>query len=60
MMDMRHSIGRHVIQDYLNHQENASYLEAIYVMEQLQIADEIHKLMQAADKQSVCSPSHLL
>jgi hypothetical protein len=29
-----------VIQDYLNHQENTSYLEAIYVMEQLQIADE--------------------
>jgi hypothetical protein len=45
-----------VIQDYLNHQGNASYFEAIYVMEQLQIADEKHKLIQAADKQECVQP----
>jgi hypothetical protein len=35
-----HEIDSHIVQHYLNYRENASYLDAIYLMEQLQIADE--------------------
>jgi hypothetical protein len=48
-----HKIDSHVIQDYLNYREDASYMDAIYVMEQLQIADEKDTLVQPANKQIV-------
>ena len=35
-----HKIDGHIVQDYLRHREVTEYLDAIYVMEQLQIADE--------------------
>jgi hypothetical protein len=35
-----HKIDSPTVQDYLNYRENTSYLDAIQVMEQLQIADE--------------------
>ena len=62
-----HKIDSHVVQDYLNYRENPSYLDAIHLMEQLQMADEEGTLVQRADKQIVhfnflkCifSPSHL-
>jgi hypothetical protein len=46
-----HKIDGHVVQDYLNYRENADYLDAIYAMEQLQIADEKNALVQLANKQ---------
>src|ERR687891_2449463 len=46
-------IDGHVVQDYLNYRENADYLDAIYVMEQLQIADEKNALVQLANKQII-------
>jgi hypothetical protein len=46
-----HKIDSPVVQDYLNYKENRGYLDAIYVMEQLQIADEKHTLVQPAEKQ---------
>ena len=46
-------IDGHIVQDYLNHKENPEYLHAIYVMEQLQIADEKNTLVQAADTQII-------
>jgi hypothetical protein len=48
-----HEIDGHVVQDYLNYRENADYLDAIYVMEQLQIADEKNTLVQLANKQII-------
>jgi hypothetical protein len=48
-----HKIDSHVVQDYLNYRVNASYLDAIHVMEQLQMADEKDTLVQPADKQIV-------
>jgi len=41
-----HKIDSHVVQDYLNYRENRSYLNAIYVMEQLQIAYEKNTLVK--------------
>jgi len=35
-----HKIDGHIVQDYLRNRQNPAYLQAIYVMEQLQIADE--------------------
>jgi hypothetical protein len=46
-----HKIDGHVVQDYLNYRENAEYLDAIYAMEQLQIAEEKNALVQLANKQ---------
>lgn len=48
-----HEIDGHVVQDYLNYRENADYLDAIHVMEQLQIADEKNTLVQLANKQII-------
>lgn len=39
-------IDGHIVQDYLRHRQNPAYLHAIYVMEQLQIADEENTLVQ--------------
>src|SRR5688500_17955731 len=41
-----HKIDGHIVQDYLRHRANPDYLHAIYVMEQLQIADEENRLVQ--------------
>lgn len=41
-----HKIDSHVIQDYLLHRESPNYLQAIYTMEQLQIADEKRMIQQ--------------
>ena len=41
-----HKIDGHVVQDYLRHRQNPAYLHSIYVMEQLQIADEENTLVQ--------------
>jgi hypothetical protein len=41
-----HKIDGHIVQDYLRHRQNPAYLHAIYVMEQLQIADEENTLVQ--------------
>jgi hypothetical protein len=35
-----HKIDSHVIQDYIYHRNDPNYIQAIYVMEQLQIANE--------------------
>jgi hypothetical protein len=48
-----HKIDSPVVQDYLNYKENRGYLDAIYVMEQLQIVDEKNTSVQQANKQSV-------
>jgi hypothetical protein len=44
-----HQIDGHIVQDYLRHRKNPSYLHALYVMEQLQIADEEYKIMHLFD-----------
>jgi hypothetical protein len=41
-----HKIDGHIVQDYLRHRANPDYLNAIYVMEQLQMADEENTLAQ--------------
>jgi hypothetical protein len=41
-----HKIDSHVVQDYLKYRENRSYLDAIYVMEQLQIAYKRNTLVK--------------
>src|SRR5215210_862882 len=46
-----HKIDGHLVRDYLNYRENPNYLDAIYVMEQLKIADEENTLLQTVDKQ---------
>lgn len=38
-------IDGHIVQDYLRHRDDPEYLDAIYVMEQLQIADEENALV---------------
>jgi hypothetical protein len=48
-----HKIDSHVVQDYLNYRENASYLDAIHLMEQLQKADEEGTLVQPSHRQIV-------
>jgi hypothetical protein len=48
-----HKIDGHLVQDYLNYRENPNYLHAIYVMEQLQIADEENTLLQPVNKQKI-------
>ena len=50
-----HKIDGHVVQDYLNYRENAEYLDAIYAMEQLQIAEEKNTFVQLANKQIIAS-----
>jgi hypothetical protein len=50
-----HKIDGHVVQDYLNYRENADYLDAIYAMEQLQIAEEKNTFVQLANKQIIAS-----
>jgi hypothetical protein len=50
-----HKIDGHVVQDYLNYRENADYLDAIYAMEQLQIAEEKNTFVQLANKQIISS-----
>jgi hypothetical protein len=45
-----HKIDGHIVQDYLHYRENPNYLYALYVMEQLQIADEKNTLVQLANK----------
>ena len=41
-----HKIDGPIVQDYLSHRTNPDYLQAIYIMEQLQIADEENTLVQ--------------
>jgi hypothetical protein len=41
-----HRIDGPMVQDYLRHREDPEYLDAIYVMEQLQIADEENTLVE--------------
>src|SRR5918996_905743 len=48
-----HKIDGHLVRDYLHYRENPSYLHAIYLMEQLQIADEKNILIQPVDKKIV-------
>ena len=50
-----HEIDGHVVQDYLRYRENADYLDAIYLSEQLQIADEKNTFVQVAGKQIIAS-----
>jgi hypothetical protein len=51
-----HKIDGHIVQDYLHYRDDPNYLHAIYVMEQLQIADEKNTLVQPVDKQIVDKP----
>src|SRR5918997_6340948 len=51
-----HKIDGHVVQDYLRHRENPDYLHALYVMEQLQIAEEKNIFVQLASKQITAPP----
>ena len=51
-----HKIDGHLVRDYLNYRENPNYLQAISVMEQLQIADERNTLVQPVDKQKIIEP----
>jgi hypothetical protein len=44
-----HKIDGHIVQDYLRHKTNPDYLQAIFVMEQLQIADEENILVQPVE-----------
>jgi hypothetical protein len=46
-----HKIDSPVVQDYLNYKQNRSYIDAINIMEQLQIADEKDKLVQPTNRQ---------
>jgi hypothetical protein len=48
-----HKIDSHVVQDYLSYREDASYLDAIHLMEQLQKADEEGTLIQPSHRQIV-------
>ena len=50
-----HKIDGHLVQDYLDYRENPNYLRALYVMEQLQIADEKNTFVQLANKQITAS-----
>jgi hypothetical protein len=50
-----HKIDGHIVQDYLDYRENPNYLRALYVMEQLQIADEKNTFVQLANKQITAS-----
>jgi hypothetical protein len=45
-----HKIDGHIVQDYLRHKTNPDYLQAIYVMERLQIADEENTSVQLVEK----------
>jgi hypothetical protein len=45
-----HKIDGPIVQNYLNHRENADYLDAIYEMEQLQISEEKNTSVQPANK----------
>jgi hypothetical protein len=49
-------IDGHLVRDYLHYRENPSYLQAIYLMEQLQIADEKNTLIQPVDKKIANKP----
>jgi hypothetical protein len=51
-----HKINGPLVRDYLNYRENPNYLHAIYVMEQLQIADEENTLLQTVNKQKIVEP----
>src|ERR671910_617012 len=51
-----HKIDGHLVRDYLHYRENPSYLHAIYLMEQLQIADENNILIQPVDKKIANNP----
>ncbi|HKG70771.1 MAG TPA: hypothetical protein VKA87_02675 [Nitrososphaeraceae archaeon] len=51
-----HKIDGPLVRDYLNYRENPNYLHAIYVMEQLQIADEENTLLQTVNKQKIVEP----
>jgi hypothetical protein len=48
-----HRIDGHIVQDYLHYRENPNYLRALYVMEQLQLADEKNTLVQLTNKQII-------
>jgi len=50
-----HEIDGHVVQDYLSYRERADYLDAIYLLEQLQIADEKNTFVQLASRQIIAS-----
>ena len=51
-----HKIDGHLARDYLNYRQNPNYLHALYVMEQLQIADEENTLLQPVDNQKIAEP----
>jgi hypothetical protein len=51
-----HKIDGHLARDYLNYRQNPNYLHALYVMEQLQIADEENTLLQPVDNQKMAEP----
>jgi hypothetical protein len=46
-----HKIDSPIVQDYLNYKQNRSYIDAINIMEQLQIADEKDRLVQPTNRQ---------
>ncbi len=46
-----HKIDNPVVQDYLNYKQNRSYLDAINIMEHLQIADEKDRIIQPTNRQ---------
>jgi hypothetical protein len=48
-----HKIDGHIVQDYLHYRENPNYLQALYVMELLQKADEKNTFVQLANKQII-------
>jgi hypothetical protein len=47
-----HKIHSQVVQDYMNYREDRSYLDAIYAIEQSQVADEKNILVEEANKQT--------
>ncbi len=48
-----HKIDSPIVQDYLNYRNDTNYMDAIHVMEQLQVSGEKNMLVQGASNQSV-------
>ncbi len=48
-----HKIDGHIVQDYLRHRDDPEYLDAIYVMEQLQMADEENTSVELIENPTV-------
>jgi len=48
-----HKIDGPIVQDYLHHRQNPDYLKALYVMEQLQMADEENVIASPIKKTNI-------